>query len=296
MLAFVRRGPAVRRVNLLLLGALATLGVLYGSRYYRIVYFKATGTVRVEGSVYELDPDDRMITTAILQGGCWEPAETALIRDTLKPGDTFIDVGANFGFYTVLAARLVGPTGRVIAFEPDPRSFELLRRNVERNGCTNVVLEQKALSSEPGTLTLQVSDSNRGGHSVVRGGTEDVSHTVDVPAVRLDDYLSGRDVRVDLVKIDTEGAEGFILAGMQDTLRKYPAAKLVLEYTPGKLVNSGYPPDKFMGLLKPHGFRYAEIDEYAHLLHQVVEQDVVDGNLESLKKRGLTNLYLTRDR
>jgi FkbM family methyltransferase len=292
----VRRLLTPRRVNLLLLAALAVFGVLYGQRYYRLAYFKATGTVRVEGSVYELDPDDRMITTAILQGGCWEPAETTLIKDTLKPGDTFIDVGANFGYYTVLASKLVGPTGRVIAFEPDPRSFALLQRNVARNGCTNVVLEQKALSSEPGTLTLHVSDSNRGGHSVIREGTQDISHTVDVPAVRLDDYLKDQDLRVDLVKIDTEGAEGFILAGMQETLRKNPAVKLVLEYTPGKLVTSGYPPDKFMGLLTPHGFRYAEIDEYSYALNAVTEQAVAACDLPSLRQRGLTNLYLTRDR
>jgi FkbM family methyltransferase len=196
----------------------------------------------------------------------------------------------------VLASKLVGPTGRVIAFEPDPTSFRLLERNVARNGCTNVVLEQKALSNQPGTLTLHVSDSNRGGHSIIREGTDHVSHSIDVPAVRLDDYLAGKDGRVDLVKIDTEGAEGFILDGMQDTLRRNPTARLVLEYFPYKLEQSGYPPDKFFGLLRPHGCRYAEIDESEAVLHAVTEQDVMTFNLPALRKRGLTNLYVTRDR
>jgi FkbM family methyltransferase len=288
-----------RRVILLLvvaLGGLALYHAQYYRYYHRVASFRLTDTVQLEGGTYELDPDDRAMTYVILRDGMWEPAETALIKSQLKPGDTFIDVGANFGYYTVLASKLVGPTGRVIAFEPDPRSFELLRRNVERNGCTNVVLEQKALADKPGTLTLHVSDSNRGAHSVIAAGTENVSHTVDVPAIPLDDYLKGRDGRVDLVKIDTEGAEGFILAGMQDTLRKNPAAKLVTEYIPSKLSDSGYPPDKFFGLLKPHGFRYAEIDEFRGTVLPVAEQDVMAHNLQTIRERSLTNLYLSRDR
>jgi FkbM family methyltransferase len=291
-----RRVLTARRVILLLLAALAVLTAINSGYYYRYIHFRFTDTVRLEGSTYELDPDDQKITGMILLNGGWEPAETGLIRSQLKPGDTFIDVGANFGYYTVLASKLVGPTGRVIAFEPDPRSFELLRRNVARNGCTNVVLEQKALADKPGTLTLHVSDSNRGAHSVVREGTPDVSHTVDVPAVPLDDYLADKDGRVDLVKIDTEGAEGFILVGMQDTLRTNPAAKLVLEFIPSKLEQSGYPPERFMGLLRPHGFRYAEIDEDDATLHPVTDRDIVAHDLPALRKYGLTNLYLSRDR
>jgi FkbM family methyltransferase len=292
----VRRVLTARRVNLLLLAILAVLAAFYGGYYYRLAYFRATDTVQLAGSTYELDPDDQTITAMILQDGAWEPAETALIRSQLKPGDTFIDVGANFGYYTVLASKIVGPTGRVIAFEPDPRSFELLQRNVARNGCTNVVLEQKALADKPGTLTLHVSDSNRGAHSLIAAGTENVSHTVDVPAVPLDDYLKDKDGRVDLVKIDTEGAEGFILAGMQDTLRKNSAAKLVTEYIPSKLQDCGYPPDKFFGLLKPHGFRYAEIDEFRGTVLPVAEHDVMAHNLQTIRERSLTNLYLSRDR
>jgi hypothetical protein len=83
---------------------------------------------------------------------------------------------------------------------------------------------------------------------------------------------------------------------MPETLRKNPTARLVLEYFPYKLEQSGYPPDKFFGLLKPHGFRYAEIDEAGSSVSPVAEQDVVALNLPALRKRGLTNLYLSRDR
>ena len=176
-----------RRAILLLLVVLGGFAVYHAQHYryyHRVASFRLNDTVQLEGSTYEIDPDDQAMTYVILRDGMWEPAETALIRSQLKPGDTFIDVGANFGYYTVLASKLVGPTGRVIAFEPDPRSFQLLERNVARNGCTNVVLEQKALADKPGTLTLHVSDSNRGAHSVIAAGTDNVSHTVDVPAVR----------------------------------------------------------------------------------------------------------------
>src|SRR5687767_4014640 len=110
----VPRVLTARRVILLLLVALGGFAV-YHARHYRYyersVHFRLAGTVELEGSTYELDPDDQAMTYVILRDGLWEPAETALIRSQLKPGDTFIDVGANFGYYTVLASKLVGPTG-----------------------------------------------------------------------------------------------------------------------------------------------------------------------------------------
>ena len=139
-----------------------------------------------------------------------------------------------------------------------------------------------------------MSGSNRGAHSLIAFGTPDIARTVDVPAVRLDDYLADNDGRVDLVKIDTEGAEGFILAGMQETLRRNPKSRLVLEYIPFKLEESGYPAEKFMGLLRPHGFRFAEIDEESAAVRPVAEGDVLAANFPAVRRCGLTNLFLDR--
>ena len=81
----------------------------------------------------------------VLSSGTYEPEETRLFRSKCRPGDTVIDVGANVGWYTVIASKLVGKKGRVIAFEPEPVNFAILKKNVLANGCENVILELKAL-------------------------------------------------------------------------------------------------------------------------------------------------------
>ena len=96
----------------------------------RKLRYRWSGTVRTGGLTFHLNPEDRVMTPAMVRFGLWEPRETALIRGQLGPGDTFIDVGANFGYYTVIASKLVGEPGQVTAFEPDPVSFRLLGRNV----------------------------------------------------------------------------------------------------------------------------------------------------------------------
>ena len=140
----------------MLIGA-ATADYLYGGRISRWIIYKPAsyaarwityqvhGYIVVDGLTMYLNPRDRVITPSMLAYGTWEPVETSLLLDNLRPGDTVIDVGANVGYYTLLAARKVGPRGKVVAFEPDPESFSFLKRNVKANGFTNVVLEQKGL-------------------------------------------------------------------------------------------------------------------------------------------------------
>ncbi|MEM6996443.1 MAG: FkbM family methyltransferase, partial [Myxococcota bacterium] len=96
------------------------------------------------GLTLELNPEDRTLSETLWRTGTWEALQTKALLERLEPGDTFVDVGANLGYYTVLAAKKVGPSGRVFAFEPDPESFALLKRNVDRNGLTNITAENKA--------------------------------------------------------------------------------------------------------------------------------------------------------
>ncbi len=151
---YVERAITVRRANLVL--SVIVVGLLIANRdqIIRRIRFWQTGTVRVTKYTFRLDPEDRVMTEYILRFGEWERAETATIRSLLRPGDTFIDVGANFGWYTVIASDVVGNDGRVIAFEPAPAALALLRHNIQANGCENVTLEPEALSDRVGTLQL----------------------------------------------------------------------------------------------------------------------------------------------
>jgi FkbM family methyltransferase len=147
------------------------------------------------------------------------------MASTLKEGQVFLDIGANIGFYTLFASRRVGPTGRVLAFEPDPMTFESLQRSVKRNGfdwarCVNV-----ALSDREGEMPFYtVSDGSA--HSLVpeiARRAKRYSGQVPVRVTRLDDLAREGvlDVpRVDLIKIDVEGEEPRTVAGMLGTLEK----------------------------------------------------------------------------
>ena len=279
---------SIRTVNILLL----LIVILYWPYAVpnRLQYWWS-GAVSVDGNTMYLDPDDWTATSIILNTGKYEPEETAVIRERIKPGDTFVDVGASIGWYTVMASKLVGDKGRVIAFEPEPYAFSLLKRNVEANGCNNVVLVQKALSSEPGSITLFVAKTHRGEHSVVMKGDSEVS--IEVETIRLDDYLQAEGYHADFIKIDVEGAEGMVLAGTTEVLDSDAPLSLMIEYAPDRLQKSGYDGDELLRKFVERGFEIYYLDEATGQLQASSPQDVAARMAR--ESRVYTNLFLQRD-
>jgi len=217
------------------------------------------GPVEVHGSRMYLDPDDQAITPW-LRKGVWEPLETLLFEGELEAGDVVIDVGANVGYYTLIAAKLVGPQGRVYAFEPDPTAFALLTTNIELNGYTNVVAINEALGSEPGELELFLSRTNHGDHRLYDPGDDRVAVTVKVTT--LDAALA--DVHgIDLIKIDTQGAECSILEGASAVLQRERDAGIIMEYTPKFIRAFGQDPAACLKRLDGYGFVFYDILEFA---------------------------------
>ena len=225
----------------------------------RRLRFQLTGAVQVQGLSLCLDPGDSMITQIILHDGTYEKAQTALLSGFLHPGDTFIDVGANIGWYSLIASRIVGTEGRVVAFEPAPASFELLRRNAVLNHCTNTILEPRALSDKAGELALHLGATNKGHNSILE--TSETRESVTVPAVELDDYLRNHEGPIALIKIDTEGAEGFVLAGMEQTLRKHPETLIIMEFYPTLIRQAGFDPAGLLARFHEKGYEIKAIDE-----------------------------------
>ncbi len=154
-----------------------------------------------------------------------EPEVQEALAELVKPGQTVYDVGANIGFFTILCSRLVGPQGRVYAFEPIPQNLATLRHNVALNGLSNVTIVEKALSSSTGTAEMFVSPWSAFHSLNVEGATKQDNHgpqagEITVQTVSLDEFVQGEGVRApDLVKIDVEGAELIVVAGMRETLR-----------------------------------------------------------------------------
>lgn len=147
--------------------------------------------------------------------GTAEPELQALLAEHLSPGDIVLDLGANVGFFTLVSAALVGPRGRVIAYEPLPTNAHALRHNVSLNDLRYVEVVEAAVSDKAGTARLGANHSNQDGSIVTHQGES----AVNVRTVSVDDEMLRLDLRPSLVKIDVEGAESAVLAGMIRTLR-----------------------------------------------------------------------------
>jgi FkbM family methyltransferase len=150
--------------------------------------------------------------------GASEPAVQNVLVQQLAPGDVFYDVGANVGFFSLLAAKLVGSTGRVYCFEPQPSVIAQLRANLDRNGFTNYEVIEAAVADQRGTARLRLGRGDPWSELTARLVDGDGGGTLAVDVVALDDL----DLPAPrLVKIDVEGAESRVLAGMTRLLREH---------------------------------------------------------------------------
>lgn len=161
--------------------------------------------------------------------GAYEPDVTAVFRRLLRPGMGVIDLGANIGFFTMLSASLVGPAGWVLAMEPNPANAKLLEASRRANGFDQVVVCQLAGGRAPGLLVLNASYSN-GTTSALPEGADALFGAEVVPCVRADSLVpDGR--RVDLIKVDVEGAEYNALLGCTGVIAR-DRPRIVSEFSP----------------------------------------------------------------
>lgn len=208
-----------------------------------------------------LDPDDTVVSVRLRQDGWFEPFETLLVQRLVSPGDTVVDVGANIGYYTLQFARLVGATGRVVAFEPDPHNFALLEENVWQNGYRNVTLVRAAVAARSGGVRLHLNAANRGDHRIY--ASDPGRPAIDVEAVALDEYFADHAGRLDLVKIDVQGAETGVFAGMRRLVAEHRVARVLSEFWPRGLKVAGGDAAGFLDERRREGFEASVIDEVA---------------------------------
>lgn len=197
-----------------------------------------------------LDERDDVMRPALESIGSWDPGGTAYLGRLVKPGMTVLDVGAHVGYHTCHAARLAGPTGLVLAFEPEPRNYELLLANVWRNGLGNVVCFPWAVTDATGYAQLYLHGTNTGDHRLTDDGGRD---SVTVRTVRLDDLLAVRPP-VDVVKVDVQGAERRALAGMASLLSASPSVRVTLEFWPYGIRRLGDEPQATLSYYRSLGF------------------------------------------
>jgi FkbM family methyltransferase len=234
------------------LGQIKPIRAVYDSLFH----FLKPKSVMVQGHRMWLDDRD---TLELATREIYEPFETALFKKELKAGQTVLDIGANIGYYTLIAAKLVGPGGKVYAFEPDPDNFALLKRNVAANGYANVVLVNRAVSDKNQTARLFINKTNKGDHRLY--DSKDGRPSIPVQTIRLDDFFEKLDKKIHFIKMDIQGSEARALNGMKGLIRKNRALSLVTEFSPGSLKLNGQNPRKYLETLRNLGFKLREIAE-----------------------------------
>jgi FkbM family methyltransferase len=151
--------------------------------------------------------------------GAYDLELVDLMKRAIRSGDTIIDVGANVGYITAVAAALAGPSGSVHAFEPEPRCYDKLTDLVRRNPAYQIHINAVGLGDMRGTAKLDISDYNIGWNTMVPGFMNDPARVMDVESITFDEYANINKIRnVTFIKIDTEGYEYHILRGMRQFL------------------------------------------------------------------------------
>lgn len=184
-------------------------------------------TIAPERLLLEVVPGE-VIGAPIARFGVYEFAVSQLVREYLKPGDVFVDVGANIGYYSVIAAAAVGETGAVYAFEPNARIRNRLKRNVELNDLRQITVRPEAITGESGVVRL-IEPQGSGNDGLAYVGASGSAEGVEVRAVRLDE-ISELSSRVpQLIKVDVEGGEPEVFRGAAGLLERSDAPSIIFE-------------------------------------------------------------------
>jgi FkbM family methyltransferase len=187
-------------------------------------------------SRYKIYVDSRDVSTAphLIMDGFWETWLTQSIASVIKPGDVCIDIGANFGYYSVLMSALAGDRGRTVAVEPNPEVCRLLRTTAGMNHPGFGVAEC-ALSDKTGRINLVIPGNYSGDASIIDRPARPSSRNVKVKVetITLDSLLERMEItKVDMIKMDVEGAEPLVFEGMKATIDANPSLTIIMEYSP----------------------------------------------------------------
>jgi FkbM family methyltransferase len=226
--------------------------------------------VEIQGSKMYVDPEGlprgfrNTFQAYIIRNG-WEELTTKMFKESVRKGNVVLDLGANVGYYSLLAAQLVGKEGKVYSFEPEPNNFSVLLKNIELNSYDNIVPVQKAVSDTSGKITLFLHNRDTGAHTIYQPepGEHHFAESVEVETVVLDEFLDGKEKHVDIVKVDVEGAEMAVLSGMKEMITKNKDLKMFIEFHPPGIKRRGDSSSEFARrLLEDYGFSVLAIGDY----------------------------------
>jgi|TARA_B110000908_G_scaffold159597_1_gene201942 FkbM family methyltransferase len=219
------------------------------------------------------DTRDQHVSRDIAANGIWEAYETHLVIERLKPGDCFVDVGANIGYYTAIAADRLGDSGYIVAFEPDPDNVKLLQQNMRENGFDRIDIVAAGLSDNHRSAALFRSTTNFGDHQIYDNGDGRKSCPIDL--VNGTEYLRGKVAEINLLKIDTQGAESQVIAGLLPLLKQSGRQlSIIIEFWPYGLRKAGSSGYELLDMLAELELPFKIIDHVGHDLLDCTEQQL----------------------
>jgi FkbM family methyltransferase len=205
------------------------------------------------------------LSRPLFVGGCIDPNEFAFMDSVLQRGMTFVDAGANEGLYSLFASRCVGPSGRVLSFEPSQREFQRLNCNIQINGLENVQAIPAALAEATGVIALSIADSSHAGQNTLGKFIYDIPllRTERVSAQTLDHFASDAGLtRLDLFKLDVEGAERRVLEGSRNVLRQFRPI-ILFEASDAALEQQASSLSDLLEFLRSLEYRFYAFDPYS---------------------------------
>ena len=218
-----------------------------------------------------------------------------IIKNNVKDGDNVVDLGANIGYFTLILAKLVGPTGKVFAFEPDPRNLALLKKNVEYNNYKNVIIIPKAVSNVNDKCTLYTGQKTFGQNKIYKPKKTKTQKfiPIDSETVRLDDFFKTNGLldKISFIKMDVEGAEFLALSGMKEILKLNKNIKIFTEAEISYLEDAGSSYDQFIDLLTENDFTFSLVDNRSETLTKVNKSQLE----KILNNEGSVNIFCVRE-
>jgi len=234
--------------------------------------------VQAEDFIIGVPSEEWRLAMFLSLNGHFEKGTEKRFREYLRKDMAVVDVGANLGIYTLIAASA---GCNVYSYEPAPAIFNILRDNIRVNGLaeTNLAhLNNMAVSNKNGSADFYICE-NISGHSSLFG--EEYGKPISVPMVSLDSHLEYLE-RVDIVKIDVEGAEPFVLEGMLGIIRRNPRIVIFMEFAPSNLKSAGVEPLDFADTLRGYGFYMQIIDDISGDLSPAETSELIGSDTRNL--------------
>jgi FkbM family methyltransferase len=236
----------------------------------RVFNLRKKTLIKLDGFSIFVMPND-YIGRLIMDTKTHEPNVTGLVKNILKEGDVFLDIGANIGYFTLLASSLVKNSGKVIVVEPNPQNLQLIYSSLLENRVSSVAIYPYAASDKAAILRFVTVGSNGG---VVNAHLTSQQHTLLVPAVVLDEVLKN-EIKIDLVKIDVEAHEPAVIRGMEQLIKRL-RPKIITEFHPWAMeINNLEPPVAYLNQIFALGYRVSIIELSGKLLDVSCAEDIL---------------------